>query len=151
MQLRAEGGARVRVSALALVLLTAGCSHWPFHRQPPPPPAPVHELDIVGAASADSYPQYWKRNTLLVDLSAASGSGSLTLKPATGYGWPVRLALRVTPGAIGALDVRGAQRINLPISPTPAKPIDLELAPGVYAGKTAAVTVAWGPAPSPAP
>jgi hypothetical protein len=134
-----------RVCAVALLALTAGCGHWPFRRTPPPAPVPVHELDISGG----SYPQYWKRNTLLVDLSAASGSGSITLRPVAGSDWPVRLAVRVTPGAIGALDVRGAQRVNLPISPTPAKPVDLELPPAVYAPKTAEVAVSWGPAATP--
>jgi hypothetical protein len=136
-----------RVCAVALLALTAGCGHWPFRRTPPPAPPAVHELDISG--DSGTYPQYWKRNALLVDLSAASGSGSITLRPVAGSTWPVRLALRVTPGAIGALDVRGAQRVNLPISPTPAKPVDLELPPGVYPPKTAAVSVSWGPAATP--
>ena len=35
-----------------------------------PPPAPVHEVDIAGAG-LDSVPQYWKRNTLLLDMSTA--------------------------------------------------------------------------------
>jgi hypothetical protein len=107
---------------------------------------PVHELDISGAASPDTYPQYWQRNTLLVDLSAAAGSGSITLKPGAGSSWPVRLALRVTPGSIGVLEVHGAQRVTLPIATTPAKPVDLELTPGVYTASTPAVTVHWGPA-----
>ena len=51
--------------------------------------------------------QYWKRNTLLLDLSSASGSGQLTLKPIEGSTWPVRLAFRVTPGAFAVLEVRG--------------------------------------------
>ena len=146
MQLRAETRATMRRGAVLLTLLAAGC-HWPWHRHPPAPPAPVHELDISGAA-ADSYPQYWQRNTLLVDLSSASGSGSITLKPLAGTTWPVRLALRVTPGAIGTLEVRAAQRVSLPISPTAGKPIDLELNPGVFTPATPAIIVQWGPARS---
>src|SRR2546429_8356417 len=105
----ASGG---RAGAAALVLLAAGCGHlpamhWPWHQRPAPPAAPVHELDISAAAGvADSFRQYWKRNALVVDLTAASGSGSITLQPASGAAWPVRLALRVTPGAIGILEVR---------------------------------------------
>jgi hypothetical protein len=101
----------------------------------------VHELDIGGA----TFPQYWKRNTLLVDLSAASGSGSITLKPAEGGSWPVRVAFRVTPGSIGVLDVRAAQRVSLPIAPGSGKPIDLELSPGVYTTTTPEMSVSWGP------
>jgi hypothetical protein len=131
---------------LSALLAASGCSHlhWPWHRRPPAAPAPVHELEIAGAA-ADSFPQYWKRNTLLIDLSAAGSSGNLTLKPAAGGTWPVRLAFRVRPGAMGALEVRGAQRVVLPISPAGGAPVDLELAPGVYRADTPRITVSWGP------
>jgi hypothetical protein len=104
----------------------------------------VHELDVSGAAGA-AYPQYWMRNTLLLDLSAASGSGSITLRPASAYGWPVRLAFRVTPGAIGVLEVRAAQRTSLPIASAGGRPVDLELAPGVYTPQTEQMTVSWAP------
>ena len=44
-----------RALAAALLLCVAGCSHlhWPWHRAAPPPPGPVHELEVSGAA-ADS-------------------------------------------------------------------------------------------------
>ena len=105
----------------------------------------MHELDIAGA-TAGSFPQYWKRNTLLVDLSAAGGSGSITLKPTEGGSWPVRVAFRVTPGSIGVLDVRGAQHESLPITPS-GKPVDLELSPGIYTPTTPEMSVSWGPRP----
>jgi hypothetical protein len=147
MRLRPRRHAVVYTATLML-LLGSGCSslkaHWPWHHSPPPPPPPAHALDITGAA-ADSFPQHWQRNTLVVDLSAASGSGSITLKPVEGINWPLRLALRVTPGAIGALEVRGAQRAILPITSAGPKPIDLELTPGVYTPATPQMTVAWGP------
>jgi hypothetical protein len=138
--------------AVALALCCAGCGHlrWPRHHSPPPPPAPVHELDI-GGATAGSFPQYWKRNTLLVDLSGASGSGSITLKPTEGGSWPVRVAFRVTPGSIAVLDVRAAQRVSLPITPGGGKPLDLELAPGVYTTTTPEMSVSWGELPAPTP
>jgi hypothetical protein len=140
-------GPLMRTVVPALALLLAACSslHWPWHHAPPAPPAPVHELDITGAA-ADAYPQYWKRNTLLVDLSAASGTGTLTLKPVSGTSWPVRLAFRVTPGSIGTLRVHGAERTVLPITPGGGQPIDLELTPGIYTSATDHLTVSWGPA-----
>jgi hypothetical protein len=137
-------------AAVALALLASGCSHMhlPWHHAPPPPPAPVHELEVTGAGS---FPQYWKRNTLLLDLSSAAGSGSVTLKPVEGTSWPVRLGVRVTPGAFPVLEVRGDQRLNLPISAGSATPVDLEFTPGVYTPKTPQIVVSWGSAVTNAP
>lgn len=151
MQARAERSAAVRTAAVALLLLSAGCSHlpslhWPWHHPPPAAPAPVHEVDITGAAGADAFPQYWKRNTLLLDLSAVSGSGSITVKPPEGTGWPVRMAVRVTPGAIGVLEVRAAQLVTLPISAGAARPLDLELAPGIYTPHSPEMRISWAAA-----
>ncbi|MGB6605179.1 MAG: hypothetical protein WA747_07225 [Steroidobacteraceae bacterium] len=143
----------VRAVALAWLAGAAACSHMPWHHRPPPAPAPVHELDIssTGANTAAAFPQYWKRNTLLVDLSAARGSGSIVLRPASGAAWPVRLAFRVTPGAIGALEVSGAQHTRLPINPSGSRPVDLELDPGIYTPQSEEMTVSWGPEIAPAP
>jgi hypothetical protein len=144
-----------RTAACAVLLIglfaASGCSHlhWPWHRKPPPAPAPVHELDISDAAAGGSTAQYWKRNTLLIDLSSAGGSGSLTLKPAAGGSWPVRLAFRVRPGSFGALEVRAAERVVLPIHPVGTQAVDLELAPGVYRADTPQITVSWGPEVTP--
>jgi hypothetical protein len=134
---------RVEVAALVLVLAACGV-HTPWYRTPAAPPVAVHELDIAGAAP-DTYPQYWKRNTLLIDLSSASGTGTVTLKPVSGTAWPVRLAFRVTPGAIGTLRVHGAERTVLPITPGSSQSIDLELAPGIYTPTTEQLVVSWGP------
>jgi len=144
------GASAGRAFAAVLVLLAAGCGHlpamhWPWHPHPAPAPVPVHELDISAAAGdPGSFPQYWKRNTLVVDLAAASGSGSITLKPAAGAAWPVRLAFRVTPGAIGALEVRAEQRLILPITPA-GKSTELELTPRMYTSGTPQMSVSWGP------
>ena len=155
MRLRPARYAAVCAAALVLALLMGGCGsyvltkpNWPWHHSPPPPPAPVHELEISGAAP-DTFPQYWQRNTLLVDLSAASGTGSITLKPVAGSTWPVRLAFRITPGAIGVLEVQADQRTSLPVSGS-GKPVDLELDPGVYTPTTPQMTVSWGPLATPA-
>lgn len=155
MQAGASAKCLPAATALFIALAAAGCGHfsphWPWHHQPAPPAAPVHELDISrvsdGAPAADAFPQLWKRNTLVVDLSAVSGSGSITLKPPAGTTWPVRLALRITPGSIGELDVRGAQRLILPVAPSGGKPVDLELAPAVYTSSTPQLTVTWGSPP----
>jgi hypothetical protein len=141
-----------RATALAWLAgaAAAACSHMPWHHRPPPPPAPVHELDISSANTAVAFAQYWKRNTLLVDLSAARGSGSLVLKPAAGA-WPVRLAFRVTPGSIGVLEVQGAQRVTLPITASGSRPVDLELTPGVCRPEIPEMTVSWRPRVEPTP
>jgi hypothetical protein len=132
-------------AALGLALLGCGCAHMhsPWHRSPPPPPMPVHELEVTGTSAA-SFPQYWKRNTLLLDMSAASGSGSVILKPLEGTTWPVRVAVRVTPGAFPVLEVRGEERLSLPISASGGAPIDLEFAPELYTAKTPQLVVSWG-------
>jgi hypothetical protein len=138
------------VAAVAGVLM-AGCSHfvgthWPWTHKSPPPPEPANELTVTtesGAAAA--YPQYWKRNTLLVDLHDASQEGSLVLQPRAGAQWPVRLAFRVTPGSIGVLEIRGEQRVILPVAQEGGQPIDVELAPGLYTATTAQIRVHWSP------
>jgi hypothetical protein len=134
-----------RVITMLCVLLVSACGHWPWHHAPPPPPAEVHDVDISGANAA-GVRQFWKRNTLLVDLSAASGSGNIVLAPGAA-GWPVRIALRVTPGAMGLLEVQADKRLSLPITPGGLKPVDVELAPGVYGVHTPQIGVSWGPAP----
>jgi hypothetical protein len=92
------------------------------------------------------YPQHWQRNTLLVDLQGVSGEGQIELKPREGTVWPVRLAFRVTPGAVGVLEIHAEQRSVLPITAAGKKPIELELDPGIYSSKTPQIAVAWHPA-----
>jgi hypothetical protein len=148
---RPYGAVLLGSAVLMLTLGLAGCSqlHWPWHKPPPAAPQAVHYLEVGGTGAAAVLAQYWQRNTLVVDLTAASGTGSLTLRPPA-EGWPVRVALRVTPGAIGELDVRGAERVVLPIVPGAVRPLDLEIAPAVYTAKTPEIAVAWGPAAAPA-
>lgn len=152
--LRRAGIGTARAAAAALLLITGGCGHlphWPWHHAPPPPPPPVHELDITGVNTAGAFEQYWERNTLVVDLSGARGTGGIVLKPAAGTSWPVRLAFRVMPGSFGALEVRAAQRVVLPITPAGSHAIDLELSPGVYTPTSSEITVSWGAAAPAAP
>jgi hypothetical protein len=137
-------------TALCLLALTA-CGHMPWSKKPAPPPEPVQELAITGAdgAPATAFPQYWKRNTLVVDLQSASGNGSVTLKPGASAKWPVRVALRVRPGTVGLLEVQADQRMILPVAAEGDKPIDLELVPGVYTPKSAQMVVRWEPPRTP--
>jgi hypothetical protein len=111
----------------------------------------VHELVITapdGTSQVD-FPQYWKRNTLVLDLQGVSGTGGVVLRPRPGTTWPVRLAMRVRPGSIGQLEVHGDQRLVLPITTEGTKPLDLELARGVYTSNTVEMRVNWGPSASP--
>ncbi len=142
-------------AAVLAALSLSGCSHlpsmhWPWHRKPVPPPPEVHELvETTESGGAVSFPQYWLRNTLVVDLQGASGSGSVVLTPREGTTWPVRIAFKVMPGSIGELEIRAAQRTVLPITPGGAKPVFLELSPGLYVRKTPKITASWGPNPTP--
>jgi hypothetical protein len=136
----------------ALLTMAAGCSHlpqvhWPWHRKAEPAPEIVHELVITTPEGAQSpFPQYWKGNTLVVDLRPGGGQGRAILKPREHTTWPVRIAFRVMPGQFGALEVRANQRVILPITTTGTKPVDLELAPGVFIMKSPQMSVSWGPA-----
>jgi hypothetical protein len=136
-------------SILATFALSA-CSHlhWPWKHHAPPAPASVNEVVVSspGGGAAVEVPQYWKRNTLVLDLHALSGSGSILVQRRPNTTWPVRLALRVMPGSVGQVEVRAAQRMVLPVTTQGAKPVDLELPPGVYTAQTPEITITWGPA-----
>jgi hypothetical protein len=148
-----------RMPRLLPVLLTAlvlgGCaqlqSHWPFKAQAVPPPVAVHELDVTVAADS-AMPivlQFWERNTLVIDLQGVASTGELRLKPRAGGTWPVRIAFRAAPGRFEALEVRGAQRVLLPVSgERGTAPLTLALAPSAYAGATTELKLRWGAADS---
>jgi hypothetical protein len=154
----ARPGTQRRLAVVALVLAgtalaVSGCSHlrWPWRHRPPPQPQAVHELVETspdGRTPVD-FPQYWKRNTLILDLQSISGLGGVALRPRAGTTWPVRLAVRVRPGSVGQVEIRADQRIVMPITAVGANPVDLELAPGVYTPKTDEIRVSWGPAAAP--
>jgi hypothetical protein len=147
--------AAVLAATLCLVALT-GCGHMPrmpWSAKPARPPEAVNEL--VEAASdgtpTRAFPQYWKRNTLVIDLqSAASSGGTLVLKPRDGAKWPVRVAFRVMPGSLGLIEVHADQRLLIPVTRDGTRPVDLELVPGVYTSKTPQITVKWEAAKAPA-
>ena len=144
--------ARQAMLLAALLTVAAGCSHmphphWPFHRKPAPAPEVVHELvATTPEGAAMDFPQYWKGNTLVVDMRLAGAQGNAVFKPREHTLWPVRIAFRVLPGQFGALEVRAAQRVVLPITTSGTKPVDLELAPGVFIMKSPQMALAWGPA-----
>jgi len=150
-----SGRMMLRIAVAAVAVCAAACSHlpqvhMPWSHRPPPAPEAVHELVITdGAGAAASFPQYWNRNTLVVDLQGISGTGHLALATPAGTTWPFRLALRVTPGSVGELEVRADQRWVVPIIGAGAKPVDLVLPTGLYSRATARIEVAWRPAAEP--
>jgi hypothetical protein len=121
---------------------------WPFYKKPKAGPEAVNELTLVNAdGSGASYPQYWVRNTLVIDLSGVSGQGSVAARLPEETPWPVRVAVRVRPGSVGQLEVQAEERDILPVTGEGVKPVDIELSNSLYTAKTAAIYIAWGPVP----
>jgi hypothetical protein len=143
--------ALIAALALGLGLQLTACSTpkiWPFYKKPKPAPEAVHEVDLVNAdGTPASYPQYWKRNTLVIDLSGVSNAGTVAARLPDQTTWPVRVALRVRPGSVEQVEVQGEERAVLEVSREGTLPLDLELAPSVYRKTTAAIYISWGSMP----
>jgi hypothetical protein len=135
--------------SLALSACSMHMPHvWPFYKKPKVGPVAVNELTLVNAdGSAATYPQYWKRNTLVIDLSGVSGTGGFAARLPEETTWPVRVAVRVRPGSVQQIEIQGEERNILPVAPEGAQPIDLEFAPSVYRPRTAAIYISWGSMP----
>jgi len=131
----------------AAAVLLAGCGMMPWGKKAPQSPLPVTELVELATdgTPTHAFNQYWKRNTLVLDMQGAATQGSIVLKRRDGAKWPVRLAFRVMPGAIGLLEVRGDQRMLIPVTREGTKVIDLELVPGVYTASTQQIAIMWEP------
>jgi hypothetical protein len=146
---------KARLAFIATVsLVVPACSSlhapkiWPFYKKPKPVPEAVHEVDLLNAdGTPSSFPQYWKRNTLVIDLSGASGAGSVTAKLPAETTWPVRVAVRVRPGSVQQVEVQGEERSVLPVAAEGTLPIDLELMPSVFRPTTQAIYINWGSMP----
>jgi hypothetical protein len=133
--------------AMLALSLSACAMRWPWKRHPPPPPQPAHQVTIVPDAgvAATAIAQYWDRNTLLLDLTAAGGQGSASLTPIEALGWPIRLEFRVQPGNFSRLEVVGAQRVIFAV-PLQGAPVLLRLAPSAYHTDTGQITLRWSAA-----
>lgn len=122
---------------------------WPFYKKPKPAPEAVHELNLLNAdGSTASFPQYWKRNALVIDLSGVGGTGSFAARLPEETTWPVRMAVRVRPGSVGQIEIQGEERTVLPVSNEGVSNVDLEILPSVYTPGTAAIYISWGPMPA---
>lgn len=140
---------------VGVTLGLAGCAsvskHLPWGHKAPPPPEISTALVVTTADGAPlTWPQVWQRNDVVLDMAGVAATGSAVVMPRSGLAWPVRVALRVTPGMTGAIDVRGAQRLLIPVPVTGAGSVDLELPPGVYVAATKQITLSWGPVSAPA-
>jgi hypothetical protein len=140
---------RVSPWLLAGVLMLSGCatvkSVWPFGHRTEAAPQPVSELDLQLPAdgAAPVVLQFWERNTLVIDLQNVASAGQVVLARRTGNTWPARIAFRMAPNRFELLEVRGAQRVLLPVVAA-GEAVSVELPPGAYAGATTALTVSWG-------
>lgn len=138
---------------VALGLALAGCSMsppkiWPFYKKPKPLPEVVHEVDLANPdGSAANYPQYWKRNTLVIDLSGVSGTGSVAARLPADTTWPVRVAVRLRPGSVEQVEVVGEERSVVSVAREGVAPVDFELSPSVFRGNTGALYISWGAMP----
>jgi hypothetical protein len=138
-----------------LSLWVAGCSTYtaswswpPIQKKPKPVPEVVHEVDLVNAdGTPANYPQTWKRNTLLIDLSGVSGTGTVTARLPAETTWPVRVAVRVRPGSVEQIEVLGEERNVAAVAREGLTPIDLEFPPSVFRPTTQAIYISWGHMP----
>lgn len=142
---------KFRLALIAgLGLAVSACSMsppkiWPFYKKPKPLPEVVHEVDLANSdGSVANYPQYWSRNTLVIDLSGVSGAGSVAARLPADTTWPVRVAVRVRPGSIEQVEVVGEERSVLTVAREGLETIDLELAPSVFRRTTGALYISWG-------
>src|SRR5688572_18475849 len=92
---------RYMIRAITLVfpaVMLIACAH----RGGPEDQAPRAVNELMEFAEdgtpTSAFPQYWKRNTLVIDMQAAASAGKFNLKPRKGQRWPMRVALRVLPG-----------------------------------------------------
>jgi hypothetical protein len=137
---------------LTTLWLAGGCasvhSMLPWADRPAPAPDPVREL-VVTVPPETQTPivlQFWERNTLIVDLTGVASAGSIALEPGPSGRWPARLAVRVLPGRVEALELRGAQRSVHPVTPDRSGPVTITVSPRVHPPAGTPLRVSWGQA-----
>jgi hypothetical protein len=147
----------LRTSVLALLLISlAGCGlmptswHFPWTQKPEAPSGRADELVVTMGDSTNvaSYPQFWQRNTLVLDLREIAGSGSAVVQPRTGATWPMRMAIRVRPGQVATVEVSGDERMVFPVTNEGMRTVDLQLSPGMYSPDTHQLVVRWSLEPT---
>ncbi len=148
----AAGAGTLLIAACVLLASCAAMSkHLSWGHKAAPPPEVSTALTLSAAdGAALPWPQTWQRNDVVLDMTGVAVTGAAVIMPRAGLAWPVRIALRVTPGIIGTIEVRGAQRLVVPVPASGTGSVDLELPPGVYVAATRQLTLNWGPANIPA-
>jgi hypothetical protein len=138
------------VLAVATLLAVSGCatvkSYWPWKGDPVAPPEPVRELSVNVPADM-AMPvvlQFWERNTLVIDLQQVPPTGQFMLTRVEDRPWPARIAFRMSPARFETLQVRGAQRVVLPLATGEGGVVQAELPASAYGKETQALTVSWG-------
>jgi hypothetical protein len=140
--------------AVLAIGFAAGCKsmpklkykpHWPWSAKSAAVEPLANQIawEAVEGSTAVEFPQHWLRNTLVIDMTSASGGGSVRMHAKASMGWPVRMALRVKPGSIASVEIQAEQRVVIPIIVSGAATADLAIAPGVYNAKTPTVTLSW--------
>ncbi|MEZ5458979.1 MAG: hypothetical protein R3E65_06615 [Steroidobacteraceae bacterium] len=149
------------IGPLAAALLLAGCSsldvpkwRWPFAAKPVVAPDIVDEIVFESPQAGSpvtSFPQYFRRNTLVIDMTGAGAAGSVVMRPKTAAGWPVRVSFRVKPGSFAALEITAEQRVLLPVVGAARRPtLDLPLPPSFLKARSDdPVYLRWGAATNP--
>jgi hypothetical protein len=139
----------ILVLVVASALALPGCGTvrhiWPFGKAPVIAPQPVQELEVRAPSGQSAPPvqQFWERNTLLIDLQGVPSTGQIQLLRKAGGEWPVRLALRMLPGKFEAIELRGSQRVVMPVAQG-TQAITIEVPAGVYPAAAQQLTVTWG-------
>lgn len=133
--------------------MVAGCGgmpqlSWPWARAGAPAPQPVDELTFAGDATAP-IAQHWQGNTLVLDFTTVPAEGQASATPTHARGWPLRMAVRTWPGRFEALEVRGAQRVLLPLTTDGSDMVDVAIPPEVFAAGTPQIELRWGAAIAP--
>ena len=143
-----------RTSIFVILLASlAGCGvlptnfSFPWSKKPEAPSGRADELVVTLGNTTDvaPFPQFWQRNTLVLDLREITGAGSAVVQPRTGTTWPMRMAIRVRPGQVATVEVTGNQRMVFPVTNEGMRTVDLELTPGMYTTTTHQLVVRWGP------
>jgi hypothetical protein len=121
-------------------------AHWPWRHAPEAPEPPASELraEFPAGATGPELAQSWNRNNLRVALTALSGEGELSLSPAPGHAWPIRLEFLVQPGSFAHLEIRGDERLILSV-PGAGEPTVLPVPLGIYSSHTETLRLHYGP------
>ena len=148
---------RFVATTLAVILTVgaaAGCKsmpklkykpHWPWGAKPAAVEPEANQIawEAVEGGTLMQFPQSWARNTLVINMTSATGAGSVRMTAKASMGWPVRMALRVKPGSIASIEIQGAQRVIIPVLASSAASIDLPIEADAYLARTPTITLSW--------